>query len=123
MDRRTARTLLLLSILLLATGLRFYRLDAQSFWNDEGNSARAAERSIPLILEAAEGDIHPPGYYVLLHFWRAMVGESEFGLRALSAICSVLTVALTYGLGRRLLVRHQREFEWSGLSRPAGRAQ
>jgi hypothetical protein len=82
-------------------GLRFYRLDVQSFWNDEGNAARAAERSLPLILAAAEGDIHPPGYYLLLHFWRAMAGQSEFALRALSAFCGVLTVALTYALGRR----------------------
>ncbi len=65
--RFPASHILLLAILLLATGLRFYRLDAQSFWNDEGNAARAAERSIPLILEAAAGDIHPPGYYLLLH--------------------------------------------------------
>ena len=57
---------ILLLLLLLATGLRFYRLDAQSFWNDEGNAARAAERTIPLILAAAGGDIHPPGYYLLV---------------------------------------------------------
>jgi 4-amino-4-deoxy-L-arabinose transferase-like glycosyltransferase len=90
-------------VLILAAALRFYGLDAQSFWNDEGNSARAAERSIPLILEAAEGDIHPPGYYLLLHYWRMAVGESEFALRTLSAMCSILTVAITYALGRRLL--------------------
>ncbi len=103
MGRTTARTLALVLLLLLATGLRFYRLDAQSLWNDEGNAARAAERTIPLILAAAEGDIHPPGYYLLLHFWRALAGESEFALRALSAFCGVLTVAFTYALGRRLL--------------------
>ncbi|MBN1956065.1 MAG: glycosyltransferase family 39 protein [Anaerolineae bacterium] len=103
MSRTTARRLSLLLILLLATGLRFYRLDAQSFWNDEGNSARAAERPIPLVLAAAAGDIHPPGYYLLLHFWRALAGESEFALRALSALCGVLTIAFTYALGRRLL--------------------
>lgn len=103
MSRKAARTLILISILLLATGVRFYRLEAQSFWNDEGNSARAAERPIPLILEAAEGDIHPPGYYLLLHLWRGLTGESEFSLRALSALCGILTVAFTYGLGRRLL--------------------
>ncbi|HUV90334.1 MAG TPA: hypothetical protein VMY80_11825, partial [Anaerolineae bacterium] len=50
-------TLLLLALLLLASFLRFYRLDAQSFWNDEGNSARIAERPVDLILEGAEGDI------------------------------------------------------------------
>jgi 4-amino-4-deoxy-L-arabinose transferase-like glycosyltransferase len=89
-------------ILILALGLRTYRLDVQSLWNDEGNAARAAERPVPLILEAAEGDIHPPGYYLLLHAWRAAAGESEFALRALSALCGVLTVALTCALGRRL---------------------
>jgi mannosyltransferase len=93
----------MLLILLAATALRLYRLDVQSFWNDEGNSARAAERTIPLILAAAEGDIHPPGYYLLLHLWRTLGGESEFALRALSAFCGVLTVAFTYSLGRRLL--------------------
>lgn len=103
MGRKTACVVALLSILLLAAGLRFYRLGAQSFWNDEGNSARAAERPVPLIIEAAQGDIHPPGYYLLLHAWRGLVGESEFALRALSALCGVLTVALTWALGRRLL--------------------
>jgi len=96
------RALVLLLILLLAMGLRFYRLDAQSFWNDEGNAAAAAQRTIPLVLRAAAGDIHPPGYYLLLHFWHGLVGRSEFALRSLSVLCSVLTVALTYRLGRRL---------------------
>ena len=83
-------------ILLLAGGLRFYRIDAQSFWNDEGNSARLAERSVDLILEGAEGDIHPPGYYVALHYWRALLGQSETALRGLSAACGVLLVGLTF---------------------------
>lgn len=93
----------MLLALLLAAFLRFYRLDAQSFWNDEGNAARAAERPIPLVLDAAEGDIHPPGYYLILHVWRGLAGESEFALRSLSVVCGVLTVALTYRLGLRLL--------------------
>lgn len=90
-------------ILLLAAGLRFYRLDAQSFWNDEGNAIRAAQRSIPLVIAAAAGDIHPPGYYLLLHFWRIPTGDSEFAVRALSVYTGLLTVALTGRLGRRML--------------------
>ncbi|HEY76037.1 MAG TPA: hypothetical protein G4O00_07635 [Thermoflexia bacterium] len=103
MSRRLYLASRLLLLLLLATGLRFYRLDAQSFWNDEGNAARAAERTVPLILAAAGGDIHPPGYYLLLHYWRMPMGDSEFALRALSALCGVLTVAVVYALGRDLL--------------------
>jgi len=90
-----------LMLLLLAALLRFYRLDAQSFWNDEGNSARIAERPLGLILEAAAGDIHPPGYYILLHGWRALAGHSEFALRFPSALAGVALVALTLRLGRR----------------------
>ena len=35
-------TLAALALLLLAAGLRFYRLSAQSLWNDEGTSAALA---------------------------------------------------------------------------------
>jgi 4-amino-4-deoxy-L-arabinose transferase-like glycosyltransferase len=90
-----------LAVLLLATALRFHRLDAQSFWNDEGNTARLVERPLPLILEGAAGDIHPPGYYLLLRAWRAVTGETEFALRAFSAFCGVLTVAVTATIGWR----------------------
>ncbi|MDY7077975.1 MAG: glycosyltransferase family 39 protein [Chloroflexota bacterium] len=93
---------LLLAILLLASFLRFYHLDAQSFWNDEGNSARIAERTPGLIVEGAAGDIHPPGYYLLLHYWWVLCGQSEFALRSLSVVAGLATVALTYSLGRRL---------------------
>jgi len=65
----------LAAILLLASGLRCYRIEAQSFWNDEGNSVRLAERSLNLIIAGAKGDIHPPGYYLALHYWRAVRPE------------------------------------------------
>ncbi|HEY88226.1 MAG TPA: hypothetical protein G4N98_00640 [Thermoflexia bacterium] len=91
----------LLVVLLLGTGLRFYRLDAQSFWNDEGNTARLVERTIPLIIAGAGGDIHPPGYYLLLHGWQKLAGNSEFALRSFSALAGILTVAVTAALGQK----------------------
>ena len=87
-------------ILWLAAGLRFYRLDAQSLWNDEGNSARLSERPLSLIIEGTASDIHPPLYYILLRGWREFLGESAFGLRSFSAFAGVLTVATTLALGR-----------------------
>ncbi len=96
---RWGRRLLVIGVLLLGFGLRFHLLDAQSFWNDEGNSARLSERSLELIIEGTASDIHPPLYYLLLHGWRALAGESEFALRAFSAFAGVLTVPVVMALG------------------------
>lgn len=87
-------------IIVLAAFLRFHRLGLQSFWNDEGNSARLAERSIALIVEGAAGDIHPPGYYLALHYWREIFGSSEFALRSMSALDGILLVVVTIVLAR-----------------------
>ncbi|MGQ9903444.1 MAG: glycosyltransferase family 39 protein, partial [Anaerolineae bacterium] len=95
-------TLSALLVLAAALTLRLHRLDAQSLWYDEGNSARIAERSAQLIIEGAAGDIHPPLYYLALHVWRALFGESEAALRGLSVACGVGLV-LFAGLTARAL--------------------
>ncbi len=100
---RLVRTLLLLAILALALGLRLYRLDAQSLWNDEGTSVALAQRDLATITENAAHDIHPPLYYYLLHYWMRIAGTSEFAVRALSAALGTLVVAATYALARRVL--------------------
>jgi mannosyltransferase len=97
------RTLIIfLFILVLAAFLRFYLLDGQSFWNDEGNSARIAERSLQLITAGAAGDIHPPLYYYALHFWRGVFGSNEVALRSLSAVLGTVLVGLTFLIGRKV---------------------
>jgi hypothetical protein len=90
-------------VLLLATALRFFRIDNQSFWHDEGNSARLSERSLRLIVEGTASDIHPPLYYLMLRSWRELAGDSEFGLRSLSAFLGVGIVALSFALGKILI--------------------
>ena len=97
--------LIAILILWLATGLRFYQLDAQSFWNDEGNSARLSERPLNLIIEGTASDIHPPLYYIVLRGWREILGGTEFGLRSFSAFAGILTVAATLALGRLFFKR------------------
>ena len=91
-----------LAVILLAAGLRLHALGAQSLWNDEGASAAMIQRAPAAIVTLSAADIHPPGYYLLLAAWSGLAGASEFGLRALSALESVLTVALVIALGRRL---------------------
>jgi mannosyltransferase len=97
------RIWLLLLALLLALGLRAYRLDGQSLWADEGNSSALAGRPFAEISRDAALDIHPPLYYFLLRIWTQLAGATEVGLRSLSVCCGVALVGVVYALGRRLL--------------------
>jgi 4-amino-4-deoxy-L-arabinose transferase-like glycosyltransferase len=86
----------------LAAALRWFRIDAQSLWYDEGISAHQLTRSFPEILRAAALDTHPPLYYWTLKAWGDTLGASELGLRSLSAAWGVLALVLTWLIGRRL---------------------
>lgn len=103
-SRRPSVGWLLMAVLLLvlAFGLRVHCLGDQSLWYDEGTSVRAAERDASTIVAGAAHDIHPPGYNLLLAGWEDFVGDSEFALRFLSVLLSLLSVALIGAIGRRL---------------------
>ena len=102
MTRRVASWLTPLLILLPAAFLRLHDLEAQSLWADEGNSVVQAGRGLADIALHAARDIHPPGYYWLLHAWTRLAGASEFALRFLSAMAGVLGAACLYAAGRLL---------------------
>lgn len=90
------------ALLLLAFALRVHRIGEQRVWWDEGWSVWVARFSSLDILRQTGNDVHPPLYFELLHLWRALSGDEEAALRLLSAFFGVLTVALTYALGRRM---------------------
>ena len=92
----------LLGVAALAAALRWFRIDAQSLWYDEGISAHQLTRSFPEILRAAALDTHPPLYYWALKAWSEVFGQSELALRSLSALCGLAAVVLTFLIGRRL---------------------
>jgi mannosyltransferase len=91
---------LLILVLLLALGLRLYRIQAQSLWNDEGTSIALAARDLEAITRGAANDIHPPLYYYVLHFWMAVFGNSELAVRSFSAVSGTLVVLLAFVWGR-----------------------
>ena len=86
-------------LIVLGLALRVYRLDVQSFWNDEGTTIQLVTRPLPTITRDASHDIHPPFYYYVLHYWTFALGRSEFAARSLSALLGALLVALSYRLG------------------------
>ena len=93
---------LLVLILLLASLLRWYRIEAQSLWNDEGTSVALAARDLAAITRGAANDIHPPLYYYALHFWIRCSGNSELAVRSLSALLGTMLVLMAFVLGRSL---------------------
>lgn len=99
---------LIFVILLIAFALRVYRLDAQSIWWDEGHSIQMASAPLAQISTLPGMDVHPPGYFALLHQWMVVTGRSEFALRYLSVAFSLLTVALLMRFGRMLTGRRSR---------------
>ncbi|MCB0168575.1 MAG: glycosyltransferase family 39 protein, partial [Anaerolineae bacterium] len=102
---RRLTSLALWLILLLAAFFRFYHLAGQSLWSDEGNSVALARRSFTEIAQRTAFDIHPPFYYWLLKIWTGLFGDSEVGLRSLSAVLGVACVYLIWQIARRLLGR------------------
>lgn len=92
----------LLAVAAVGAGLRWFRIDAQSLWYDEGISAHQLMRSFADIARASALDTHPPLYYWTLKAWSLVVPASELGLRSLSAVWGVVGVVLTGLIARRL---------------------
>ena len=81
-------------ILIIAFFLRVYRLGYHDFWYDEAWTVNYAKYPWE--------NWNAPLYWIILHFWTKLFGFSEFSLRSPSLIFSLLSVTLTFLLGKRL---------------------
>ncbi|MDL1898305.1 hypothetical protein FBQ82_18820 [Anaerolineae bacterium CFX7] len=88
------------AILLLGFALRLYRLGVNSLWYDETVSVVLAQSELGELIRHTAGDIHPPLYYLLLHFWGRLAGWSEFAMAFVSLWFGVLLIALVYRVAR-----------------------
>jgi mannosyltransferase len=87
----------------LAFALRVYKLDTESLWLDEILSIKLSSIDIPSAIRTLPGNyVHPPIYFIILHIWSRVVGQSEFSLRFLSVLFGPLTAVVTYRLARTL---------------------
>jgi len=99
---RKNRTLqLLLLLILIGTIIRFSFIGAPSIREDEGGTIFLASRSVGVLVDNLKSDVHPPLYYLSMHFWSSL-GKSELALRAFSALLGVLSIPLIFILGKRL---------------------
>jgi uncharacterized membrane protein len=97
---RLAITALILAV--FALYMRY--LGRQSLWFDEGLSVLFAARPLPQLFRTLiYEDLHPPLYYLLLHFWMALVGNSEWAVRMPSLFAAVLLMPLNFAIVREIL--------------------
>ncbi len=82
----------LAAIVSLAIALRGWYIDTRSLWFDEAFSWRLATKPLGDLLACAVQDHNPPLYYILLHGWTALAGDSPGALRLPSVLLGALTV-------------------------------
>jgi mannosyltransferase len=96
---------IVLLILVVATGLRFYHIDYQSVWLDEICSILEANPDIKWSdLEATimVSDPHPPLYFALMKILFQLFGYTTLVARVFSAIVGVGGVYALYLLGKEI---------------------
>lgn len=100
---RSRERLYIAGILLLALVLRLISLADHSVGYDEAFSVLFAQNNLGTMLSGTVGAVeHPLLYYLTLHGWMSLVGESVFAVRLWSLLASVATVGVMYLLGRDL---------------------
>jgi mannosyltransferase len=95
--------LVVVGVVVAGVVLRF--VQRSPLWLDEALSVNIARLPLGDLFEALRHDGHPPFYYVLLHGWMEVFGESDFAVRVLSGIFAVASLPLAWIAGRRLAGR------------------
>jgi mannosyltransferase len=94
---RRPELLALAALTVAAAALRFYGLGHQGFWFDEANTALLVRFSPgKMIGLIPQTESTPPLYYCVAWVWSRVFGDTEAGLRSLSAVCGVLLVPVAY---------------------------
>ena len=93
-------------LLLLASLIRAAWSVKAPVWADETFTLYWSELSPDFLLgQGVRLETNPPGYYLFMHYWMLLTGQSELALRLPSMLFSVATVAVVYGIGRMVLDR------------------
>lgn len=98
-SRINLMTLSALVLILLIAATRLINIDNASLWIDEGFTYYTFKADF---LTTIANDRHPPLYFMTLHWWEALAGDSILALRFWSFLPSIVSVAVIYQIGREL---------------------
>ncbi|HWD51900.1 MAG TPA: glycosyltransferase family 39 protein [Acidimicrobiales bacterium] len=86
-------------VLVVALVLRFWT--RSDLWLDEALTVNIAKQPLHTLPTYLKRDGAPPLFYVLLHGWMGVFGDSDLAVRSLSGVMGVVTVPLVWLAGRR----------------------
>ena len=71
----------------------------ESLWIDELYTSNLFCGPTVVLLKTLFTDIHPPFYFVFIHFWNGLFGDSEIALRLPALLSGLASIWLIYRLG------------------------
>jgi len=86
----------------VAAGVGFRFWTRSDLWLDEALTVNIARLALADLPDALRRDGAPPLFYVLLHLWVRVFGDTDLGVRALSGVIGVATLPVAWLAGRRL---------------------
>jgi mannosyltransferase len=95
--------ILVVASLGLAVFLRFWTPSAE--WLDEALTVNIARQPVNQIPALLRHDGAPPLFYVMLHYWMAVFGQSNLATRSLCGVLGLLNMPLAWWTGYRVAAR------------------
>lgn len=80
----------------------------QSLWRDEAFSILASEKPLSMIIPKLT--FEPPFYYVLLHYWMKIFGNSEIATRSLSLVGFMLATIVVIFWSEKLFPKNWKQW-------------
>lgn len=71
----------------------------ESVWIDELYTSRLYCGDLIILMKTLFSDTHPPAYFVFIHFWIAVFGDSEVWLRMPPLLCGLMSIVLIARVG------------------------
>ncbi|MFO7888934.1 MAG: glycosyltransferase family 39 protein [bacterium] len=106
-SKKHQQTILFFLILFLGIFLRLYNLGKECLWFDEAITYFRAVLGFSEIIKNSYGwDVHPPTYYLIIHFV-VQLGNSEIFLRLFSTLCGIAALPLFYSLTNSVLGKRE----------------
>lgn len=96
-----ADLIVLIAACLAYIGIASLFLGTESSYFDEGFTSFLARFSPLEIAHYTALDVHPPLYYIVLHYWQLVVGIDVFSLRFLSVLWGVVAIIFAFLIARR----------------------